>query len=173
MRGCIVVVKYSSPPFPQFRSYTTRTISHTLQNIHVESYIDSLNLRCEFVVQNSMAVKNQQHNFNFYLLFRVCLGLGYSLCFHCSATSARGRNRRSTIRRVWWTFRKIYHFRLRFFSQRKTWVATFDQEWAVSVQSWHKPFSCPNVPSKSCERTTFPNQFLLLSFLHSIAGHWA
>jgi len=43
-------------------------------------------------------------------------------------------------------------------------VATFAQDWAVSVQSWRKPFSFPNVPSKSCERTTFPNQVLLLSF---------
>jgi hypothetical protein len=39
--------------------------------------------------------------------------------------------------------------------------ATFVQEWVVSVQSCHKPFSSPNVPSKSCERTTFPNEVLL------------
>ena len=56
VRGGIVVAKNPSPPLPQFRSHATHTISQTLQNLHVERCVDSLTLKCEFVVHNSMAL---------------------------------------------------------------------------------------------------------------------
>jgi len=105
------------------------------------------------------------------LWFFICFSMIFSfsanlpVSTHCSATSARCRTRRSTIRRLWWPFPRIHHFPLRFSSQHNTLsVTTFAQEWAVLVQSWCKPFSFPNVPSKSWEQTTFPNQVLLLLF---------
>ena len=39
---------------PQFRSHMTHTISQTLRNLHVESCVDSMTLRCDFVVHNSI-----------------------------------------------------------------------------------------------------------------------
>ena len=45
-----------SHPLPQFRSHATHKISRTLQNLHVESCVDSFTLRCEFVVHNCMAL---------------------------------------------------------------------------------------------------------------------
>ena len=166
----------SSPPLPQFRSDATHMISQKLQNLHIESCIDSLTLRYEFMVHNSMPVKkNHQHDWFFIcfsVIFSVLVNLSVSTL--CSVTSARCRTRRSTILHLWWPSPRIHRFLLRFCSQRNTLsITTFAQEWAVSVQSWRKPFSFPNVPSKSCERTTFPNQVLLLSFWQSVGGHWA
>src|SRR5215510_12672595 len=81
--GGIVMVENPSPPLPQFRSHATHTISQTLQNLHVESCVDSLTLRCEFVMHNSMAVKKSINMaLIFYLLFRDFFGLGKSFCFH-------------------------------------------------------------------------------------------
>jgi len=100
----------------------------------------------------------------FYLLFRDFFGLGESLFPLCSANSSRCRARRSTICRLSWPFPRIHRFPFRVFSQRNNFRRNFSQELTVSVQSWYKPFSFPSVPSKSCERTTFPNQVLLLSF---------
>jgi hypothetical protein len=56
MRWCIVV-KNPSPPLPN----SDRTEPHDLSNasnFHVEGYVESLTLRCEFVAHNSVAVKN-------------------------------------------------------------------------------------------------------------------
>ena len=110
--------------------------------------------------------KNQQHDFGFWFAFPWFFrSRRFFVSTLCSATSARCRNRRSTIRHLWWPFPRIHRFPLRFSSQRNTTsVATFAQEWAVSVQPWRRPFSCPNVPLKSCIRTTFPNKVLLLPF---------
>ena len=134
VRGGIVVVENPSPPLPQFRSHATHTITQTLQNLHVESCVDSLTLRCEFVVHNSMAVKKPPT----WLWFFICCSVIFSVSANlsvstlCSATSARCRTRRSTIRRLWWPFPRIHRFPLRFSSQCNTLsVATFAQEWAV------------------------------------------
>ena len=44
--------------------------NQTLQNLHVESCVDNLTLRREFVVHNSVAVKkNHQHDFDFWFAF--------------------------------------------------------------------------------------------------------
>jgi len=55
-----------------------------LQNLHVESCVDSLTLRCEFVVHNSMAIKKKTINMTliFDLLFSDFFGLSESFCFH-------------------------------------------------------------------------------------------
>ena len=67
---------------PTIRSHTTHTISQTLKNLHVESCVDSLTLRCEFVVHNTNAVKKKTQQHDSDLLFRDFFGLGDSLCFH-------------------------------------------------------------------------------------------
>ena len=71
------MVENPSPPLPQFQLHT---ISQTLQNLHVESCVDSLTLRCEFMVHNSMAVKkNSNMTLIFDLLLRDFFGLGDSM----------------------------------------------------------------------------------------------
>jgi len=57
----------STPTIPVARD--THDISYA-SKLHVESCIDSLTVRCEFVVHNSMAVKkNHQHDFDFLFAF--------------------------------------------------------------------------------------------------------
>ena len=89
----------SSPTIPVARD---AQISQTLQNLHVENCIDSLTLRCEFVVHNSMVVKKKNHQHDFDLLFHDFFSVlaNLSVSTLCSATIARCRTHRSMIRRL-------------------------------------------------------------------------
>ena len=71
----------SPPTIPVARG--THDLSDAAK-LHVENCVDSLTLRCEFMVHNSMAVKKTPINMTliFDLLFRDFFGLGESLCFH-------------------------------------------------------------------------------------------
>ena len=142
-------------------------VSQTLQNLHVESCIDSLTLGCEFVVHNSMAVqKNHQSDFDFWFAFPWFFRSRRIFLFPVSALRLQLDVVLVDPRFVSCDdpFQEFISFLWGFPVNATLSVATFAQEWAVSVQSWRKPFSFPNVPSKSCERMTFPNQVLLLSF---------
>jgi len=75
----IVVAENPSPPLPQFRSHATHTISQTLRNLHVESCVDSLTLRCEFVVHNSMALHCTNFLDRLRISFRVGQGHSFTL----------------------------------------------------------------------------------------------
>ena len=129
---------------PSHNSSPRDTISQMLQNLHVESCLESFTLRCEFVVRNSMAVKKTINMLWFWICFSVIISVlaNLSVSTLYSVTSARCHTRRSTIRRLWWPFPRIHRFPLRFSSQRNNLsVASFAQEGAVSAQSWRKTFA--------------------------------